>query len=156
MTTLTYFVALRFDRNDEGEFRAGDAEECPTATAAIQRAESMAKRSAGSVAFSRTGDPATGDFEAADVLQQFGDVPPDHVLRGYEDPELPLDEIVRLLGISEPLVVRRMDVGDLPSFYVGINRRARLSDVLALKTKIDASQQAIREMIKLAEDHGEV
>ena len=31
----------------------------------------------GAVAFSRTGDPATGDFRDATVLRKFGDVPDD-------------------------------------------------------------------------------
>jgi hypothetical protein len=31
----------------------------------------------GAVAFSRTGDPATGDFSDAKVIRKFGDVPAD-------------------------------------------------------------------------------
>jgi hypothetical protein len=31
----------------------------------------------GAVAFSRTGDPATGEFKDATVLRSFGDVPAD-------------------------------------------------------------------------------
>ena len=31
----------------------------------------------GAIAFSRTGDPATGDFGDAKVLKKFGDVPDD-------------------------------------------------------------------------------
>jgi hypothetical protein len=31
----------------------------------------------GAVAFSRTGDPATGDFSDAKVIKKFGDVPDD-------------------------------------------------------------------------------
>jgi hypothetical protein len=31
----------------------------------------------GAVAFSRTGDPATGDFSDAEVIKKFGDVPSD-------------------------------------------------------------------------------
>ena len=31
----------------------------------------------GAVAFSRTGDPATGDFSDAEVIRRFGDVPAD-------------------------------------------------------------------------------
>jgi hypothetical protein len=156
MAALTYFVALRFDRNDEGEFRTDDAQECPDAAAAIQRAEDMSKRSAGAIAFSRTGDPATGEFEAAEILQKFGQIPPDHLLKGYDDPELPLKEIVKLLDILEPLVVHRMNIGELPFTYAGPDRRARLSDVLVLKAKIAAQQRAMREMAKMAEDNGEV
>jgi hypothetical protein len=38
---------------------------------------SRKERHAGAVAFSRTGDPATGDFSDAKVIRQFGDVPDD-------------------------------------------------------------------------------
>jgi hypothetical protein len=31
----------------------------------------------GAVAFSRTGDPATGDFNDAKIIRKFGDVPDD-------------------------------------------------------------------------------
>ena len=50
---------------------------------AIERAELQNARSAdgnghtGAVAFSRTGDPATGDFSDAKVIRKFGDVPDD-------------------------------------------------------------------------------
>jgi hypothetical protein len=145
MATLTYFVALPFYRNQEGEFRAGEAQECRTAAAAIQRAENMAQLSAGAIAFSRTGDLSTGEFEAAEVLRQFGEVPSDDLLRGYEDPELSLEDLVELLGISQPLVVRRMDTRDLPSRYIGAARSARLGDALALKEKIDAERRSMRE-----------
>jgi hypothetical protein len=36
----------------------------------------------GAVAFSRTGDPATGDFSDAKVIKKFGDVPSDQGLCG--------------------------------------------------------------------------
>jgi hypothetical protein len=84
MAALTYFVALPFDRQGGGELIAGDAQECKSAQAAIFRARRMAKGRAGAIAFSRTGNPSTGEFEAAEVLSEFGDVPPDHLLRGYE------------------------------------------------------------------------
>ena len=43
--------------------------------AAVREARRMATTSAGAVAFSRTGDPATGDFEEAVVIERFGEVP---------------------------------------------------------------------------------
>ena len=48
-------------------------------TAAIERAQGLWKvfGHTGAVAFSRTGDPATGDFCDATVLRKFGDVPDD-------------------------------------------------------------------------------
>lgn len=35
----------------------------------------MAENAAGAVAFSRSGDPATGEFEDAVILREFGEVP---------------------------------------------------------------------------------
>lgn len=45
--------------------------------AAIRRADSVGKTKGGAVAFSRTGDPAIGEFTDAVVLGKFGDVPDD-------------------------------------------------------------------------------
>jgi len=43
------------------------------------RAEALARKEGhvGAVAFSRTGDPATGDFSDAKVIRKFGNVPDD-------------------------------------------------------------------------------
>jgi hypothetical protein len=43
------------------------------------RAEAFSRKEGhiGAVAFSRTGDPATGDFSDAKVIKKFGDVPND-------------------------------------------------------------------------------
>ena len=43
------------------------------------RAEAISRKEGhvGAVAFSRTGDPATGDFSDAKVIRKFGDVPDD-------------------------------------------------------------------------------
>ncbi|CCE10694.1 conserved hypothetical protein [Bradyrhizobium sp. STM 3843] len=78
MADLTYYVALSFVMNDEGP-AARDGVECPTANAAILRAERLARTEGniGAVAFSRTGDPALGDFADAVVLRAFGEVPTD-------------------------------------------------------------------------------
>lgn len=66
-----------------------------------------------------------------------------------EDQELSPTEAATVLGISRPLVVLRMDRGDLPFRYVGTHRRASLRDVLVLKAKLDARQKAL---VALAED----
>ena len=75
MAAVTYYVALPFLRDEGGELLAGEAQERQTATAAINEARRMAEKSAGVVAFSRQGDPGTGEFEDAKVLQTFGEVP---------------------------------------------------------------------------------
>jgi hypothetical protein len=43
------------------------------------RAEALSRKEGhlGAVAFSRTGDPATGDFSDAKVIRKFGNVPDD-------------------------------------------------------------------------------
>lgn len=72
----TYFVTLPFVRNAAGELVAGQPLKQPTAGAAESEARRMAKTtSAGALAFSRTGDPATGQYEDAVVLRAFGEVP---------------------------------------------------------------------------------
>jgi hypothetical protein len=69
-----------------------------------------------------------------------------------EDRELSPNDAASILGVSRPLVVHRMDVGDLPFRYVGKHRRATLRDVLALKTKIDAQRAAMEALANDAED----
>jgi hypothetical protein len=81
-----------------------------------------------------------------------------HMLRGErvavlaEDQELSPAEASAVLGISRPLVVLRMDRGDLPFRYVGKHRRALLKDVLALKSKLDARQTAMDSLAEDTED----
>ena len=75
MASVTYFVALPFVLNEEGALVPGEAQDRQTASSAIRAAEDMARRFGGAVAFSRTGDPATGDFADAVVLKSFGEVP---------------------------------------------------------------------------------
>ncbi|WP_395666314.1 DNA-binding protein [Methylocella sp.] len=69
-----------------------------------------------------------------------------------EDQELSPTEASVILGISRPLVVHRMDIGDLPFRYVGKHRRAPLKGVLALKAKLDAQRTATEALAADAED----
>ncbi len=75
-----------------------------------------------------------------------------------EDQELSPTEASAILGISRPLVVLRMERGDLPFRYVGKHRRARLADVLALKEQLDARQAGLDALAEdteaLIRDHG--
>lgn len=81
-----------------------------------------------------------------------------HLLRGEcvavlaEEQELSPTEASAILGISRPLVVLRMDRGDLPFRYVGKHRRALLKDVLALKSKLDIRQAAMDALADDTED----
>src|SRR5438067_9831051 len=78
MSEVTYYVALPFVPSDDG-VAAGEATECFSANAAVMRAEALSRKPGivGAVAFSRSGDPATGDFGDATVIRKFGDVPDD-------------------------------------------------------------------------------
>lgn len=69
-----------------------------------------------------------------------------------EDQELSPTEASAILGISRPLVVLRMDRGDLPFRYVGKHRRALVRDVLALKARLDDRRRALDELAEDTED----
>jgi len=69
-----------------------------------------------------------------------------------EDQELSPNDAADILGISRPLVVHRMDIGDLPFRYVGKHRRTKLKDVLTLKTKLDIQHAAMEALTEDAED----
>lgn len=75
--SVTYFVALPIIVGGDGELFAGDGVECRSAQEAVGKASRLAGSHAGAVAFSRSGDPATGEFEPAVVLARFGDLPSD-------------------------------------------------------------------------------
>jgi hypothetical protein len=78
MAEVTYYVALPFVAIDDG-IAAGEPMECFNPVAVVTRAEALSRKEGhvGAVAFSRTGDPATGDFHDATVLRTFGNVPED-------------------------------------------------------------------------------
>ena len=78
MTEITYYVALPFVPSDDG-IAPAEPIECFNPNAAVMRAEALSRRAGyvGAVAFSRTGDPATGDFGDAKVIRKFGEVPED-------------------------------------------------------------------------------
>ena len=74
MSTITYYVALPFKHDEDGGIVADIPRECPSPLNAIQTARRLASNSIGAIAFSRSGDPATGEFSDAVVLQTFGEV----------------------------------------------------------------------------------
>jgi hypothetical protein len=78
MAEVTYYVALPFVASDDG-VAAGEPTECFNPIAVVMRAEAPSHKEGhvGAIAFSRTGDPATGDFSDAKVIRKFGDVPDD-------------------------------------------------------------------------------
>ena len=78
MAEVTYYVALPFVASDD-DMAAGEPTECFNPIAVVMRAEVLSRKEGhvGAVAFSRTGDPATGDFSDAKVIRKFGDVSDD-------------------------------------------------------------------------------
>ena len=75
MASVTYYVAMAFEKTEEGDLVALDPVESQSSTQAISRARALATVKAGAVAFSRTGDPDIGEFADAVVLFKVGDVP---------------------------------------------------------------------------------
>ena len=69
-----------------------------------------------------------------------------------EDAEITPNEAAVILGVSRPLVVHRMDIGDLPFRYVGKHRRARVADVLALKAKLEERRSALKALAEDTDD----
>ena len=77
MATMTYYVALAFKQSEEnGDVVACDPKEARSADQAIRMAGALAAEEGhcGAIAFSRTGDPALGDFEDAVILKTVGEV----------------------------------------------------------------------------------
>lgn len=60
-----------------------------------------------------------------------------------EDQELTPNEAAAVLGMSRPLVVQRMEIGELAYRLVGTHRRTKLKDVLALKARMETQQAAL-------------
>jgi len=70
----------------------------------------------------------------------------DHVALLAEDAEVSPEDAAAILGISRPLVRRRMDAGVLPFRRVGAHRRLRLTDVLVLKRREAPMRAALDEV----------
>ena len=62
------------------------------------------------------------------------------------DDEVSPEDAAVILGMSRPLVRRRMDAGVLPFRRVGAHRRLRLSDVLDLKRREAPIRGALEEL----------
>jgi hypothetical protein len=71
---VTYHVVVAFDRDEEGDLRPGEAQEVMSPIVDERRARALALEYAGALALSRTGNPATGEFQDAVILARFGEV----------------------------------------------------------------------------------
>lgn len=69
-----------------------------------------------------------------------------------DDAEVTPEDAAGILGISRPLVRRRMDVGLLPFRRVGAHRRIRLADVLALRARDEPVREALAALAADTED----
>ena len=85
--------------------------------------------------------PASSFPALADLLERLSSA--DSVTVLADDAEVTPEDATRILGISRPLVRRRMDVGLLPFRRVGAHRRIRLADVLALRAREEPVRQAL-------------
>jgi hypothetical protein len=77
MGSVTYWAVLPFVADEEGNLLPDEAVECQSPAAASARARALALGKAGAVAFSRTGDPETGEWSDAVVVCKVGEVPAD-------------------------------------------------------------------------------
>lgn len=69
-----------------------------------------------------------------------------------EDAEVSPEDAAAILGVSRPLVRRRMDAGALPFRRVGAHRRLRLADVLELRRSEAPVRAALEELAADTED----
>lgn len=77
MAQVTYHVVLPFSPDADGNLMPGEPQEAPNAHLAVVRAQRLVATKGGAVAFSRTGDPALGDYQEGVLLGRFGNVPDD-------------------------------------------------------------------------------
>jgi len=74
---VTYFVVQSFQRGNKGMLIAHQPRQARDLTHCIDMADRLAPSVASVIAFSRRGEPETGEWEDAVVLKQHGDVPVD-------------------------------------------------------------------------------
>jgi len=86
----------------------------------------------------------------ADLLDQLASS--DAVTVFAEDTEITPEEAAGILGMSRPLVRRRMDTGLLPFRRVGTHRRIRLADALALRAREEPVRKALEALAADTED----
>jgi len=78
MSKVTYYVALTFVRTCDGVVPS-EAVECSSPHLAVVRAKALTQTPGyvGALAFSRSGNSATGQFRDARIIRKFGCVPND-------------------------------------------------------------------------------
>ncbi len=77
---ITYYVVVPFGRTEDGDLVPLEPMEAPNGESARGRAQAAATKHVGAIAFSRTGDPNTGEFRDATIIATYGEV--DRVMLG--------------------------------------------------------------------------
>ncbi|TXN24001.1 hypothetical protein [Methylobacterium sp. WL9] len=70
----TYFVIQSFSR-ERGGLRMDSPVQAQSEASALRQAERLSERKPGVIAFSRTGNPTTGEFDEPVVIASYGRVP---------------------------------------------------------------------------------
>lgn len=76
MAEVTYFVVQGFEWTPSGHYQALEPVQASGRAQAVRQAQTLALRG-GAIAFSRTGDPESGEFADAFILGIYGSVPPE-------------------------------------------------------------------------------
>ena len=76
MASMTYYVAFAFMKSEACDIVACEPKEARSSNQAMRMADSLAttEEHCGAIAFSRTGDPALGNFEDAVILKAVGEI----------------------------------------------------------------------------------
>lgn len=72
---VTYFVVQSYEMGNKGILIPDDPQEAASERAALGMAYRLSLSKAGAIAFSRSGDPDTGDWADAVILVQHGLLP---------------------------------------------------------------------------------
>ncbi|TCV66315.1 hypothetical protein [Neorhizobium sp. S3-V5DH] len=72
---ITYFVVQSFTRGKRGALLPDIPIQATDQAHAFRMLDRLAAQKAGVVAFSRSGDPATGEYTDAVILGTYGDLP---------------------------------------------------------------------------------
>ncbi|MGN6548477.1 MAG: hypothetical protein ACTHJ3_01075 [Pararhizobium sp.] len=72
---ITYYVVQAFSAGKRGALVADAPMQATSADHAKRMAERLSRTKVGVVAFSRTGDPAAGEYEDAKILAHYGRLP---------------------------------------------------------------------------------
>ena len=71
----TYYVVQTFSVNKRRQIQADEPRQAQSEGEALRLAQRLSEVKFGVIAFSRSGDPTTGDWDDAKILYQFGDFP---------------------------------------------------------------------------------